>query len=159
MTAEPAAFSRSTQEYIDKVLSEAPPLTAEQRTRLAELLRPVRLTGTRSQVADLTARHAHGCARCEGRWDGLSTAHCGACHETFTTPWVFDKHRRDGKCLPPQEAGLVLTRRAYRCWATPSRPGMVWQSRSERLLVPNKGNDPGEGVKPRDELSAHEPSR
>lgn len=31
--------------YIDKILSEAPPLTAEQRTRLAELLRPARIDG------------------------------------------------------------------------------------------------------------------
>lgn len=29
-------------EYIEKVLAAAPPLTDEQRTRLAELLRPVR---------------------------------------------------------------------------------------------------------------------
>ncbi len=32
-------------EYIAKTLAEAPPLTDEQRTRLAELLRPVRVTG------------------------------------------------------------------------------------------------------------------
>ena len=32
-------------DYIDRVLTEAPPLTAEQRTRLAELLRPVRING------------------------------------------------------------------------------------------------------------------
>lgn len=31
--------------YIEKVLTEAPPLTNEQRTRLAELLRPVRKGG------------------------------------------------------------------------------------------------------------------
>jgi hypothetical protein len=29
-------------EYIESVLSEAPPLSAEQRSKLAELLRPVR---------------------------------------------------------------------------------------------------------------------
>jgi hypothetical protein len=29
-------------DYIERMLSEAPPLTDEQRTRLAELLRPVR---------------------------------------------------------------------------------------------------------------------
>jgi len=146
VTAEPAAISRATQEYVDRVLSEAPPLTDEQRTRPAELLRPVRLAVAQPQVADVTARHAYGCARCESRWDGLNTAHCCACHQTFTTPGVFDKHRRDGKCLPPQEAGLVLTRRAYRCWATPGSPGMVWQSKSERLSVPPEGNwTPGRG--------------
>jgi hypothetical protein len=29
-------------DYIERMLAEAPPLTDEQRTRLAELLRPVR---------------------------------------------------------------------------------------------------------------------
>ena len=32
-------------EYIEKILAEAPPLNDEQRTRLAELLRPVRRNG------------------------------------------------------------------------------------------------------------------
>jgi hypothetical protein len=31
-----------TAEYIERVLAEAPPLTDEQRTKLAELLVPVR---------------------------------------------------------------------------------------------------------------------
>lgn len=35
-----------TADYIEKVLAQRPPLTDEQRTRLAELLRPVR-GGTR----------------------------------------------------------------------------------------------------------------
>jgi hypothetical protein len=30
-------------DYVEKVLATAPPLTAEQRTRLAELLKPVRV--------------------------------------------------------------------------------------------------------------------
>jgi hypothetical protein len=34
--------ARRTDEYIAKVLAQAPPLTNEQRTRLAERLRPVR---------------------------------------------------------------------------------------------------------------------
>ena len=32
-------------DYIEKILAEAPPLTDEQRTALAELLRPVRRNG------------------------------------------------------------------------------------------------------------------
>lgn len=32
------------EEYVGKLLAEAPPLTDEQRTRLAELLKPVRRT-------------------------------------------------------------------------------------------------------------------
>lgn len=34
-----------TAAYIEKVLAEAPPLTDEQRTKLAELLKPVRIGG------------------------------------------------------------------------------------------------------------------
>ncbi|MBS9533545.1 hypothetical protein KIH27_08080 [Mycobacterium sp. M1] len=35
----------NVEAYITKVLAERPPLTDEQRTRLAELLRPVRRVG------------------------------------------------------------------------------------------------------------------
>lgn len=35
-------------QWVDRVLATAPPLTDEQRTRLAELLRPVRQTGAAS---------------------------------------------------------------------------------------------------------------
>lgn len=37
---------------------------------------------------------------------GERTSHCGGCHETFGALSIFDKHRRDGRCLPPAE-GLV----------------------------------------------------
>jgi hypothetical protein len=46
-----------------------------------------------------------GC-RCGARWSGLSTAHCGSCHVTFTSVTAFDRHRRGGRCLDPVEAGL-----------------------------------------------------
>jgi hypothetical protein len=41
-----------TEEYITKVLAEAPPLTDEQRCRLAQLLRPARVS---AQTAELIA--------------------------------------------------------------------------------------------------------
>lgn len=34
-----------TAEYIEKILADWPPLTDQQRTRLAELLKPVRVGG------------------------------------------------------------------------------------------------------------------
>lgn len=40
-------------EYIAKVLSAAPPLTDEQRTKLAELLRPAREHITAARLAEL----------------------------------------------------------------------------------------------------------
>ena len=30
---------------------------------------------------------------CGAEFSGLKTAHCSACHETFTTVAAFDKHR------------------------------------------------------------------
>ncbi len=36
-----------TQQYIEKVLADWPPLTDQQRTTLAELLKPVRVGGAR----------------------------------------------------------------------------------------------------------------
>lgn len=143
MTAERSAATPTTQECVDRVVSEGAPPTAGRRSRPVELhLVPV----AQPDLADVTVRHAYGCPHCWSRWDGLKTAHCAACHETFTTPGVFDKHRRDSKCLPPPDAGLLLTARAYRSWTTPGSPGMVWQSKSERLSVPPKGNwTPGRG--------------
>lgn len=60
---------------------------------------------------------------CGGRFTGLSTAHCTVCHETFTSPTGFDRHRRYGKCLDParlwDNSGyriFKLVDRPYRCW-------------------------------------------
>jgi hypothetical protein len=39
--------TQRTAEYIEKVLGDWPPLTDHQRTTLAELLKPVRVGGTR----------------------------------------------------------------------------------------------------------------
>lgn len=49
--------------YIERVLAEAPPLSDEQRTRLAELLRPVRqpaATDRKSAVAERLAELGSG---------------------------------------------------------------------------------------------------
>jgi hypothetical protein len=67
------------------------------------------------------------CARCQARWGGLRTAHCDACHETFTVVAAFDKHRAgshtDGgrHCIDPATVGLVDVGRAYCCWGFPGR--------------------------------------
>lgn len=66
-----------------------------------------------------------GCAKCTNRWSGLNTAHCPACHETFTSPSAFDKHRTGNHaddtrtCLPPATIGLIKTDRDYPCWGWP----------------------------------------
>lgn len=52
-----------TAAYIERVLAEAPPLTDEQRIRLAELLRPARQSGDRrTVVADRLAELDGGAA-------------------------------------------------------------------------------------------------
>lgn len=67
----------------------------------------------------------HECARCENRWGGLNTAHCGACHETFTTVRAFDMHRAGSHpegtrhCVSPASVGLVKSGREYPCWRMP----------------------------------------
>lgn len=40
------ASDASIDDYVKTVLAQAPPLTDEQRTRLAELLHPVQITPT-----------------------------------------------------------------------------------------------------------------
>lgn len=53
------------------------------------------------------------CGGCPKTWTGLTIAHCGACHETFSSITHFDAHRSQygqrGRCLDPK--GLTRTRR------------------------------------------------
>ncbi|MDJ0413823.1 hypothetical protein [Rhodococcus opacus] len=56
------------------------------------------------------------CPTCEAVWGGMNTGHCGGrdgCHHTFASLSAFDLHRHGGHCRTPQDAGLVLTDRAY----------------------------------------------
>jgi len=58
--------------------------------------------------------------RCGASWSGLNVAHCGCCHETFSTVGLFDMHRSGGNCLDPAalkcqsgtRAGKPLMRRS-----------------------------------------------
>ena len=73
-----------------------------------------------------TATAAIGCGGCSSRWNGLTTAHCSACHQTFTTVTAFNKHRTGSysqdtrHCLEPASVGLVDASRAYPCWGLPA---------------------------------------
>ena len=48
----------------------------------------------------------HTCGGCDNRWTGLAMAHCSACHRTFATVSLFDRHRSQcgprGACLDPE---------------------------------------------------------
>lgn len=65
-----------------------------------------------------------GCARCDTRWNGHRTAHCGACHQTFTSLSAFDTHRQGSHphstrhCVPPTSVDLIDAGRAYPCWGS-----------------------------------------
>lgn len=50
---------------------------------------------------------------------GHQTSGCRKCGEVFTSLTGFDKHQRDGQCLPPGQAGLV--QHANRRWSLPGR--------------------------------------
>lgn len=56
-------------------------------------------------VIPMAERPPYGCAGCTSRWGGLRTAHCGACHVTFSGLTLFDKHRTAkgayGECIDP----------------------------------------------------------
>jgi len=45
------------------------------------------------------------CGGCTATWTALGTAHCGACHRSFSTVGLFDAHRSQygerGRCLDP----------------------------------------------------------
>ena len=44
------------------------------------------------------------CGGCDHRWTGKLIAHCDACHETFVTVKVFDRHRDSDMCRSPKFA-------------------------------------------------------
>lgn len=58
----------------------------------------------RSAVPRVSPRGSVGhCGGCDAAWNALSVAHCATCHRTFTTVGAFDRHRRNGHCLDPDE--------------------------------------------------------
>ena len=48
------------------------------------------------------------CVKCREKWSGLRRAHCTACHRTFNSTGGFDDHRKNGKCLDPEDLGMEL---------------------------------------------------
>lgn len=85
-----------------------------------------------------------GCARCDSRWSGTRTSHCGGCHLTFTGLTAFDAHRTGThakrSCLDPAalldeneksdrfgEPIFKLTDRAYPCWGFAAETPQFWK--------------------------------
>jgi hypothetical protein len=49
------------------------------------------------------------CVVCGENWTAKSLCHCTSCHRTFGGLTGFDMHRKDGKCLDPQDLGMKIT--------------------------------------------------
>ena len=56
-------------------------------------------------------------AACTLGWQPTRKCHCASCCENFSTVTNFDKHRRNGECVPPAEAGLQQNKRGV--WTAP----------------------------------------
>lgn len=50
------------------------------------------------------------CGGCTQIWTAASAGHCSACHRTFATVGLFDRHRspvgKHGSCREPSTVGL-----------------------------------------------------
>lgn len=67
---------------------------------------PWQVRDDRMAVARMTGkapRMTYTCSGCPNTWGGLNSAHCSACHRTFSGVGTFDKHRVRGRCLDPAE--------------------------------------------------------
>ena len=70
------------------------------------MLKPWEYTGRKME------RNAPSGRRCDDtctHWTpraGTKTCLCPVCHEVFSTPSNFDRHRKDGWCLRPSSVGL-----------------------------------------------------
>lgn len=64
-------------------------------------------------------RGAITCSGCDNWWTGLNSAHCSACHTTFTGIGGFDMHRRDYQCLQHATIGLIPADREWEGWQRP----------------------------------------
>ncbi len=58
------------------------------------------------------------CGGCGGVWQSNALAHCGACHHSFGSVDLFDRHRSSsgdhGACVLPKREGIVMTGGVWR---------------------------------------------
>jgi hypothetical protein len=91
---------------------------------------------------------SHGA--CGKRWNqsGNATSHCGGCHNTFASLAIFDSHRRDGQCVPPQDVhhhGYSLRIGGDEIWFCPGSAAHARAAFPGRIAGPNGlpvGNHP-----------------
>jgi len=73
-------------------------------------------------TTDQTNIVSHGACGKTWHQSGNRTSHCGGCHETFASLSVFESHRRDQKCLAPEDV------RHNRKRGIAQRPDGIWYS-------------------------------
>lgn len=70
------------------------------------------------------------CGGCTARWQSWSLAHCASCHESFSSPSLFDRHRlhqgEHGRCehpsvLPAKRGGTDRMVNVRGVWREPAR--------------------------------------
>ena len=72
---------------------------------------------------------------------GAAWAQCATCRFVFTTVYNFDRHRQNGRCLHPKEAGLVLNKRGM--WRKPWLPLFTGGVSVEGEIPAGTGQDMG----------------
>lgn len=74
----------------------------------------------------------HG--KCGASWTGAGRAHCGGCHETFSSLSAFDSHQRGEHvpagqlCADPEDVGLIQIEKPWGfMWGYEADPeGFTW---------------------------------
>lgn len=64
-------------------------------------------------------KQGQGKCRCGSVWSGLTRAHCGVCHELFSTVGNFDSHRVSGECVDPTTKNMYNNGYMWRKNAAP----------------------------------------
>lgn len=116
-------------------------MTSTESAESAETPRDDQSPAGGPKVAHSGPREGRITHSCGVWWTGLRTAHCAACHRTFVSVNVFDKHRNHdyethprGACYDPVDRGLVERERVtklgtYTVWGEPAREGGAWWAR------------------------------
>lgn len=82
------------------------------------------------------------CDECGAHWAGRRSWHCGGCCQTFLGGPAFHRHRRERRCVPPQDVGLapvtVLRPVPWLAWRLPDVRARRLPPSASRILIKHK---------------------
>ena len=112
MPGDAASWSAESEGSEGRTLTRPTP-------EVSEGLESARVLPARAIAGDLP----HSC-QCGDRWGGSRTAHCrglrGGCHYTFADGRAEARHRRGGRCEPPDTVGMArLAGHPFEVWGPP----------------------------------------